>query len=100
MELPVVDNKQTTLFQKCSQMIAGSNVENVAIPVDNFGTVVGENPDCLLLSGTVVGENPDHVCWDSFIDSDNIQWCTWIKLERMANCPMPHILSHLTKHSR
>ncbi len=24
------------------------------IPVDNFGTVVGENPDCLLLSGTVV----------------------------------------------
>ncbi len=34
------------------------------IPVDNFGTVVGENPDCLLLSGTVVGENPDHVCWD------------------------------------
>ena len=36
----------------------------VAIPVDNFGTVVGENPDCLLLSGTVFGENPDHVCWD------------------------------------
>ncbi len=33
-------------------------------PVDIFGTVVGENPDCLLLSGTVVGENPDHVCWD------------------------------------
>ena len=33
-------------------------------PIDNFGTVVGENPDCLLLSGTVVGENPDHVCWD------------------------------------
>ncbi len=32
-------------------------------PVDNFGTIVGENPDCLLLSGTVVGENPDHVCW-------------------------------------
>ncbi len=32
-------------------------------PVDNFGTVVGENPDCLLLSGTVVHENPDHVCW-------------------------------------
>ncbi len=30
-------------------------------PVDNFGTVVGENPDCLLLSGTVVSENPDHV---------------------------------------
>ncbi len=34
------------------------------IPVDNFGTVVGENPDCLLLSGTVVCENPDHVCCD------------------------------------
>ena len=33
------------------------------LPVDNFGTVVGENPDCLLLSGTVVSENPDHVCW-------------------------------------
>ncbi len=33
-------------------------------PLDNFGTVVGENPDCLLLSGTVVGENPDHVCWE------------------------------------
>ncbi len=32
-------------------------------PVDNFGTVVGESPDRLLLSGTVVGENPDHVCW-------------------------------------
>ncbi len=35
----------------------------MTVPVDNFGTVVGENPDCLLLSGTVVGENPDHVCW-------------------------------------
>ncbi len=34
-------------------------------PLDNFGTVVGENPDCLLLSGTVVGENPDHVYWES-----------------------------------
>ena len=32
-------------------------------PVDIFGTVVGESPDCLLLSGTVVGENPDYVCW-------------------------------------
>ena len=38
--------------------------KSLLIPVDNFGTVVGENPDCLLLSGTVVGENPDHVCWD------------------------------------
>ena len=37
----------------------------LANPLDNFGTVVGENPDCLLLSGTVVGENPDHVCWES-----------------------------------
>ena len=35
-------------------------------PVDNFGTLVGENLDCLLLSGTVVGENPDHVCWVVF----------------------------------
>ncbi len=35
-------------------------------PLDNFGTEVGENPDCLLLSGTVVGENPDHVCWVNF----------------------------------
>ncbi len=25
--------------------------------------IVGESPDCLLLSGTVVGENPDYVCW-------------------------------------
>ena len=32
-------------------------------PVDIFGTVVGESPDCLLLSWTVVGENPDYVCW-------------------------------------
>ncbi len=39
----------------------------MSIPLDNFGTVVGENPDCLLLSGTVVGENPDHVCWDLFL---------------------------------
>ena len=31
--------------------------------VDISGTVVGECPDCLLLSGTVVSENPDHVCW-------------------------------------
>ncbi len=36
----------------------------IDIPVDNFGTVVGENQDCVLLSGTVVGENLDHVCWD------------------------------------
>ena len=34
------------------------------IPVDIFGTVVGESPDCLLLSGTVVVENPDYVWWD------------------------------------
>ncbi len=33
------------------------------LPVDIFGTVIGESPDCLLLSGTVVGENPDYVCW-------------------------------------
>ena len=35
----------------------------IVFPVDIFGIVVGESPDCLLLSGTVVGENPDHVCW-------------------------------------
>ncbi len=40
-------------------------------PVDNFGTVVGENPDCLLLSGTVVGENPDHVCWATI---KSVEW--------------------------
>ncbi len=34
---------------------------SIRLPVDNCGTVVGENPDCLLLSGTLVGENPDHV---------------------------------------
>ncbi len=38
-------------------------------PLDNFGTVVGENPDRLLLSGTVVGENPDHVCWEKIIET-------------------------------
>ncbi len=32
-------------------------------PVDIFGTVVGESPDCLLLSGTVVSENTDYLCW-------------------------------------
>ncbi len=32
-------------------------------PVDISGTVVGESPDCLLLSWTGVGENLDHVCW-------------------------------------
>ena len=32
-------------------------------PVDIFETVIGESPDCPLLSGTVVGENPDYVCW-------------------------------------
>ena len=37
------------------------------IPVDNFGTAVGENPDCLLLSGTGVSENLDHVSWGTFI---------------------------------
>ncbi len=39
------------------------HVDRAYVPVDNFGTVVGENPDCLLLCGTVVGENLDHVCW-------------------------------------
>ncbi len=47
-----------TVYQ-CAE--EGSDIIN---PVDNFGTVVGENPDFLLLSGTVVGENPDHVCWE------------------------------------
>ncbi len=36
---------------------------HISFPLDIFGTVVGESPDCLLLSGTVVGENPDYVCW-------------------------------------
>ncbi len=40
-----------------------ASTDRAIYPVDNFGTVVGENPDCLLLSGTVVSENPDHVCW-------------------------------------
>ena len=35
--------------------------------IDISGMVVGESPDCLLLSGTVVGKNPDHVCWVPFI---------------------------------
>ncbi len=36
---------------------------NSDLPVDISGTVMGESPDCLLLSGTVVSENQDHVCW-------------------------------------
>ncbi len=36
---------------------------NICLPVDISGTVVGESPDCLLLSGTVVSGNLDHVCW-------------------------------------
>ena len=42
-----------------------TTTSSLTILVDNFGTVVGENPDCLLLSGPVVGENLHHVCWDS-----------------------------------
>ncbi len=41
--------------------------KSLYFPLDNFGTVVGENPDYLLLSGTVVGENPDYVCWVNFL---------------------------------
>ena len=46
------------------QTLAVESTRMLHIPVDIFGTVVGESPDCLLLSGTVVGENPDYVCWD------------------------------------
>ena len=48
------------------QQIASTylQLQFVIYPVDNFGTVIGENPDCLLLSGTVVGKNPDHDCWE------------------------------------
>ena len=58
-------------------------------PLDNFGTVVGENPDCLLLSGTVVGENPDHVCWEVFDippkrAKHNFQWQI-INLKQLHN---------------
>ncbi len=42
-------------------MLQGHGICLKGYPLDNFGTVVGENPDCLLLSGTGVGENPDHV---------------------------------------
>ena len=47
--------------------MTGDGVKKVLLlsqfPVDISGTVMGESPDCLLLSGTVVSENPDHVCW-------------------------------------
>ena len=42
-----------------------------AHPVDISGTVVGESPECLLLSSTVVGENPGHVCWAMIIYNVN-----------------------------
>ncbi len=49
-------------------------------PADISGTVVGESPDCLLLSGAVVGENPDHVCWEEkciiIIVGENYTRCT------------------------
>ncbi len=54
--------------------VGGVGVSN---PLDNFGIVVGENPDCLLLSGTVVGENPDHVCWEHFQGSHLCNLRTW-----------------------
>ena len=66
--------------QDCLQChaLACINMEmNLAVgwsrsPVDIFGTVVGESPDCLLLSGSVVGENPDHVYWEVFYWSSRI----------------------------
>ncbi len=48
-------------------------------PVDNFGTIVGENLDCLLLSGTVAGENPDHVCWEGY-QGGGVQHGVWTYL--------------------
>ncbi len=47
-----------------------SNTVLAGYPLDIFGTVVGESPDCLLLSGTVIGENPDHVCWVPVLNID------------------------------
>ncbi len=67
------------------KILEGSKIacSSEVYPVDNFGTVVGENPDCLLLSGTVVGENPDHVCWVRMwaviphAQEINFQWAHW-----------------------
>ncbi len=65
--------------------VAAPCYKNKYIPVDISGTVVGESPDCLLLSETVVGENQDHVCWDIdskaskfYLDShDNVELTTF-----------------------
>ncbi len=55
---------------------------NIFNPADNFGTVVGESPDRLLLSGTVVGENPDHVCWEDFMYAAKAAKCAILRLYR------------------
>ncbi len=62
---------------------------NVNSPLDKFGTVVGENPDCLLLFGTVVGENPDHVC--------RVQWpCDFVITVHPDQPPnRPNLLFHI-----
>ena len=61
-------------------------------PVDNFGTVVGENPDCLLLSGTVVGENPS---WDAQSVLTGVLWDIYPVLKRSK----PEKLSEVCKQA-
>ena len=53
------DNQPVSLGDRFVPSISFS----VTCPVNISGTVMGESPDCLLLSGTMVGENWDYVCW-------------------------------------
>ncbi len=51
------------LVSKSNATQSGALGSSIQCPIS--WTVVGESPDCLLLSGTVVGENLDYVCWDA-----------------------------------
>ena len=61
-------------------------LQKLQLPVDIFGTVVGESPDCLLLSGTVVGENPDYVCWAYIHSGKKTVWAAGDEAERHQTC--------------
>ncbi len=56
--------------------LSNSCQSNSQYPEDNFGTIVGENPDCLLSSRTVVGKNRDHVCW--------VVTTLWLSLSKLS----------------
>ena len=48
-------------------------------PVDNFGTVVGESPDRLLLSGTVVSGNCNCTVDGSLAPKEGNDWCIFVE---------------------